>query len=236
MFDLKRMSVFISLLGCATWSQADVIGIKASASAWQAQSLGTGSGSDQTAVQLAVAAEHPLPLLPNAKLRYLNESHSRNHNNNLQQIQLQQTDAILYYELLDYMVELDAGVALNHIKGDVEANAKTDFNVSSATSQQNVGGRAEPFSQLRPSLYAAVAAKLPLTHWQIQSEAMYTNSFNTKLRDIQAQLRYGIIDNIAVDFAAVLGYRALNIDFAQARLADSNIELKGPYLGLDAHF
>lgn len=62
-------------------AQADVIGVKGDLSYWaydgQANMAAQTAASDQDlerkgAAQLSLAIEHPVPLIPNAKIRYVN--------------------------------------------------------------------------------------------------------------------------------------------------------------------
>lgn len=206
--------------GISLHAQADVIGVKGSVSAWQLQTQSAAERLPRkTAAMLSLALEHPVPLLPNAKLRYTALQHSQNSNNNLQELQLQQTDAILYYEFLDHYLQVDAGLAVNQLNGEQRRMQNT-----------------EKFSQTRPSVFVAVAAKLPFTGWHAKGEALYGNSFDTELRDLHAEIQYDVIDNPVLDIGAKLGYRMLNVNFAQQRLAGSTLELSGAYLGLDLHF
>ena len=224
---IKQLIKTVSTTGCAAFlggislhTQADVIGVKASASAWQAQVQSAAEHLPRkTSAMLSLAVEHPVPLLPNAKLRYTALEHNQNSNNNLQEIQLQQTDAILYYELLDNIIQVDAGLAANQLNGEQRRMQST-----------------EKFAQTRPSAYVAVAAKLPFTGWRVQSEALYGNSFGTELRDLQAEIQYDVIDNPVLDIGAKIGYRQLQVSFSQNRLAGATLEFTGPYVGVDLHF
>ncbi|RKW96075.1 hypothetical protein D9B85_14785, partial [Corynebacterium diphtheriae] len=66
----------------------------------------------QGTAQLSVALEHPVPLLPNAKIKYVNLDSNSEQSTvlNASDIELNNIDYILYYELLDTVVHADVGV------------------------------------------------------------------------------------------------------------------------------
>ena len=75
---ISMLALGTSLCGVA---QADVVGVKADASFWnydgQANMAAQTALDDQDldrkgAAQISVAIEHPVPLIPNAKIRYVN--------------------------------------------------------------------------------------------------------------------------------------------------------------------
>ena len=69
-----------------------------------------------------------------------------------------------------------------------------------------------------------------------KAEAVYSHGSDTKKTDVQAELQYDFIDNLAVDLGAKLGYRMMKIDAEQNNVPDLQLEFKGPYIGLDIHF
>ncbi len=212
--------IISSFFALSSLAQADAIGVKASSSAWQVSTQSAQESlATQTTPMLSLAVEHPIPLLPNAKLRYLSLNQNRFSNNNLQQIRLQQSDAILYYELLNHIVQLDAGLAASELHGEQQRQ------------QQH-----EKISQTRPTAYVSVAAKLPFTGFSAHTEALYGNSFGTRLRDMQVEIQYDVIDHLLLNVGAKMGYRSLNVEFSQDRLTGPRLKFAGPYIGVDLHF
>ncbi|MFI7968725.1 hypothetical protein ACFMKD_32770, partial [Acinetobacter baumannii] len=60
--------------------------------------------------QISLAVEHPIPFIPNAKIRYVNldtETKSETLGQANYKVDLDHSDFILYYELLDNIVSVD---------------------------------------------------------------------------------------------------------------------------------
>lgn len=228
-----RANILTSLLlgfGLSTFSHADVIGVKADLSYWNFDGYSQDNNfkhelDRQGTAQLSVAVEHPLPLLPNAKIRYVNlDSNSEQSSPaNAADIELNNIDYILYYELLDTVVHADIGAGLSNLDGTVR-------NLNAGALNQY------DLDEYSPLLYATVGVKLPFTGMSAKAEAIYTHGSDSKKTDVQAELQYDFIDNLLVDVGAKVGYRMMQVDFEQDQRPDLRLEFKGPYIGLDVHF
>ena len=228
-----RANILTSLLlgfGLSSFSHADVIGVKADLSYWNFDGYSQDNNfkhelDRQGTAQLSVAVEHPLPLLPNAKIRYVNlDSNSEQSSPaNAADIELNNIDYILYYELLDTVVHADIGAGLNNLDGTVR-------NLNAGALNQY------DLDEYSPLLYATVGVKLPFTGMSAKAEAIYTHGSDSKKTDVQAELQYDFIDNLLVDVGAKVGYRMMQVDFEQDQRPDLRLEFKGPYIGLDVHF
>ena len=228
-----RANILTSLLlgfGLSTFSHADVIGVKADLSYWNFDGYSQDNNfkhelDRQGTAQLSVAVEHPLPLLPNAKIRYVNlDSNSEQSSPaNAADIELNNIDYILYYELLDTIVHADIGAGLSNLDGTVR-------NLNAGALNQY------DLDEYSPLLYATVGVKLPFTGMSAKAEAIYTHGSDSKKTDVQAELQYDFIDNLLVDVGAKVGYRMMQVDFEQDQRPDLQLEFKGPYIGLDVHF
>lgn len=228
-----RANILTSLLlgfGLSTFSHADVIGVKADLSYWNFDGYSQDNNfkhelDRQGTAQLSVAVEHPVPLLPNAKIRYVNlDSNSEQSSPaNAADIKLNNIDYILYYELLDTVVHADIGAGLNNLDGTVR-------NLNAGALNQY------DLDEYSPLLYATVGVKLPFTGMSAKAEAIYTHGSDSKKTDVQAELQYDFIDNLLVDVGAKVGYRMMQVDFEQDQRPDLQLEFRGPYIGLDVHF
>lgn len=228
-----RANILTSLLlgfGLSTFSHADVIGVKADLSYWNFDGYSQDNNfkhelDRQGTAQLSVAVEHPLPLLPNAKIRYVNlDSNSEQSSPaNAADIELNNIDYILYYELLDTVVHADIGAGLSNLDGTVR-------NLNAGALKQY------DLDEYSPLLYATVGVKLPFTGMSAKAEAIYTHGSDSKKTDVQAELQYDFIDNLLVDVGAKVGYRMMQVDFEQDQRPDLQLEFRGPYIGLDVHF
>ena len=228
-----RANILTSLLlgfGLSSFSHADVIGVKADLSYWNFDGYSQDNNfkhelDRQGTAQLSVAVEHPLPLLPNAKIRYVNlDSNSEQSSPaNAADIELNNIDYILYYELLDTVVHADIGAGLSNLDGTVR-------NLNAGALNQY------DLDEYSPLLYATVGVKLPFTGMSAKAEAIYTHGSDSKKTDVQAELQYDFIDNLLVDVGAKVGYRMMQVDFEQDQRPDLQLEFRGPYIGLDVHF
>ena len=227
-----KLSLFALGMGLSGLAQADVIGVKGDLSYWaydgQANMAAQTAASDQDlkrkgAAQLSLAIEHPVPLIPNAKIRYVNlktQTENEVAGQPVYDINMDHADFILYYEILDNIVNADVGVGATTLNGHVTtlALSKTDID------------------KTVPVIYATAGAKLPFTGLSAKGEVLYSNFNDAKITDAQAELQYNFIDNLLVDVGLKAGYRILDIKLDDYEKNDLKFNFKGPYIGLDIHF
>ncbi|EBO3250041.1 TIGR04219 family outer membrane beta-barrel protein [Salmonella enterica subsp. enterica serovar Enteritidis] len=226
----KILTTLFFGFGLSTLSHADVIGVKADLSYWDFDGYSQDNNfkhelDRQGTAQLSVAVEHPVPLLPNAKIKYVNLDSNSEQSSliNASEIELNNIDYILYYELLDTIVHADIGAGLTNLDGTVKnltAGAFTQYDLD----------------EYSPLLYATAGVKLPFTGMSAKAEAVYSHGSDTRKTDVQAELQYDFIDNLLVDVGAKIGYRIMQVDFEQDQRPNLKLEFKGPYIGLDVHF
>ncbi|HRM15021.1 MULTISPECIES: TIGR04219 family outer membrane beta-barrel protein [Acinetobacter] len=227
-----KLSLLALGMGLSGLAQADVIGVKGDLSYWaydgQANMAAQTAASDQDlerkgAAQLSLAIEHPVPLIPNAKIRYVNlktQTENEVAGQPVYDIDMDHADFILYYEILDNIVNADVGVGATTLNGHVTtlALSKTDID------------------KTVPVIYATAGAKLPFTGLSAKGEVLYSNFNDAKITDAQAELQYNFIDNLLVDVGLKAGYRILDIKLDDYEKNDLKFNFKGPYIGLDIHF
>ena len=228
---LLKMTLLTTALGLSTVAQADFIGLKGDISYWitdgnvditQPSAVHDKLDRDG-AVQLSLAFEHPVPFIPNAKIKYVDlDSATQNQLYNTD-ASLKNTDYILYYEILDNIISIDLGLGLANLDGDVKQYNSLDEIKYTIDGNGVIG-------------YVNVGAKLPFTGLSASTEAIYSSFSDGKFTDLQAEFQYDFISNIALDIGAKVGYRYMKVDFDQLKDQDLKIEFKGPYIGLNAHF
>ena len=226
----KILTTLLCGFGLSTLSHADVIGVKADLSYWDFDGYSQDNNfkhelDRQGTAQLSLAVEHPVPLLPNAKIKYVNLDSNSEQSSliNASDIELKNIDYILYYELLDTIVHADIGAGLTNLDGTVKnltAGVFTQYDLD----------------EYSPLLYATAGVKLPFTGMSAKAEAVYSHGSDTRKTDVQAELQYDFIDNLLVDVGAKVGYRFMQVDFEQDQRPNLKLEFKGPYIGLDVHF
>ena len=228
---VSKLFAMMIALGALHTAHADILAAKGSVEFWNysadlSHPRDTNIHSplhDDHAFSFSVALEHPVPLLPNLKIKHTNlqaESDERLSGVQRNQIDLNQSDFILYYEILDNIVAADVGFGAKVLEGDLRSNLFSTQDIS----------------ETLPMLYAEAAVKLPFTGLSAKAEANYAKNSDNEVRDAQAEIKYNFIDAILVDVGLKAGYRILDIKLNQDSNQETLLEFKGPYLGLEAHF
>jgi outer membrane protein len=226
-----------------------LFGIYAGAGTWQQQFGGdVRSGisnvdveddlaiDDDSNIILYFALEHGFPVLPNIRAQHFNidvagdNVLSRTIDFNGQvftisdavatNVNLTQSDAVLYYELLDNVVSLDVGLAISLVEGEIEVS--------------NASERAQAdFDEVIPMAYARVRADLPLTGLWVGAQAQGMSYSGNSLMEFDAQL--GWESELGLGFE--MGYRTMQLELEDFdRVASAQIDINGPYASLNYHF
>lgn len=225
-----QLPLLAAILGLSSVAQADFIGLKGDISYWNVDgtaNINEKYQADQDierdgTVQVSVAFEHPVPIIPNIKAKYTKLDFATEADQlglAKTDINLDHTDLILYYEILDNVVKADIGIGATRLSGDVKQFG------------QNVS-----IDEYSPIIYAEAGVKLPFTGLSAKAEATYTNLNDVKITDAQAELQYDFVKSLLVDVGAKVGYRVLNIELSDMDKRDMKLDFKGPYIGLNAHF
>lgn len=238
----------VAVLGLSA-AQADTVGgIYASADFWQydgkadvaqtGKQKGEFSFDQKNQASVSVSIEHPVPVLPNVRLRYT--ALKGNDTQNVGQfefggkqftqdvnldIDLTSTDLVLYYEVLDNVVSVDVGLAAKLIEGDIVAKEKPGIHKETVSLDEAV-----------PMAYVSAGAKLPLTGLSVKAEVAGVSYQGSRLTDAQAEIKYDFIDNPAIDLGIKAGYRQITAKLEDVEDTDADIEFKGPYVGVELHF
>lgn len=232
--QVLKVSLFTLAASLSSWAQADFIGLNADVSYWfyDGKVDTTQPTRDQQdfdrdgAAQLSLAFEHPVPFLPNAKIKTVNlkaDGKDTADATASSTTELRHTDYILYYEILDNVVSADIGLGLANLDGNTVIKRPTQ------SAKYDISGN-------QAIIYAAVGAKLPFTGLSAKGEAVYSNIKDVKLTDVQAEVQYNFVQNLMLDLGAKVGYRYTDLDFNKKNDASISYQFKGPYIGLNAHF
>jgi len=230
---MKALNLLCALIGLAAvnTAHADLIGLKGSVDFWSYSADLSHPNAAQPKSQLeddhglsfSAAFEHPVPLVPNVKIKHISlqadsdESASGTPRN---QLDLNSSDFILYYEILDNIINADAGLGLKRLEGDIRHDYIAAQDVSASL----------------PMLYAQAGVKLPFSGLSATAEVSVAGLDDERVTDAQAELKYNFIDSALVDAGAKLGYRILDIQLEQDSSREASLKFKGPYLGIEAHF
>ncbi len=226
--------------------QAEFIGLNIGASYWTPSLSRSFNSSEDSSIDLVddlnvdnpsqrsmvLILEHPIAVLPNIRYQGLNldstglstlnsdiEFNGVTFNSGNQvtsTVDLSQDDIVLYYELLDNWVNLDIGVDLKRIDGEVSLSGSTQTSVD--------------VDETIPLLYLSARYNLPFSGFYLSA-------------DIKADvINLGISDSSAQDSTVLLGYESRNglgveggykyfsLDLNDINNLDTEIEYDGIFL------
>ncbi len=232
--DVRADTLFGIYAGAANWQQELGGGVSSGATDLDVENdLGV---RDDASNSFYLAVEHPLPLLPNLRAQYVTMDIAGSNvlSRNVQfsdgnflvaeqvatNVELTQADAVLYYEVMDNVVSLDIGVAARYVDGFVAVASASD------------GARAD-FTGVLPMLYGKTRIDLPLSGFWLGAEAQGLAYEGNQLLDANVQVGWESRLGIGAEF----GWRAFSIeleDYDDISVAELDVE--GPYLGLNYHF
>ena len=231
----------------ASSAQADtILGVYAGAGTWNADYDGQAGDPCITLKELGlkkqsntfyyIALEHPVPVLPNIRLTQTNISSKQTATVTktftindttfsgsevvTSDFDLSHLDATFYYEILDNWINLDLGITARKFSGYVHASTPTK------TEKVNV-------DKTLPMLYLKVQFDLPFSGLSAGVEGNYVSYNKDKLTDYSAKVSY-LFDS-ALDVGVEVGYRALKLTIDDKDIT-ADVNLKGPYAALIAHF
>lgn len=252
---MKKTLIAISLLGSMCWSSAyadTVLGVYVGGHAWNMDTEGGFSNTtsltnfdfdSETKGSFYATLEHPIPLVPNIKIRQTEMDSGGNvtltssftfgdqlftsQSDLVTDVDVSNTDFILYYELFDNdLVSFDFGLNGKYVDGSLFVQDASDATISAL----------EEFSGVVPMIYSRLELGLPLTGWGIYAEGSFLSIDDHTLSDYQAAITYEFVDNLAVDMTLEVGYRAVVLELEDLDDIYSDLEFSGVYAGLEIHF
>ncbi|RMA80177.1 TIGR04219 family outer membrane beta-barrel protein [Umboniibacter marinipuniceus] len=187
---MKKTLLLTAMLGLAsTGVQADALALKFGGQGWLASAESGSFEADETSVAVWAAFEHPIPIIPNVKVRAYNFDSADN------SLVLETADYLLYYELLDNpAITLDLGIGAHHIRSG------------------EIGG--VEFEGALPEVYAAT--RIPFFDRDeglgFYAEGVAASLSDIKMTDIQAGLSYSFSLS-AIDLHLMAGYRFTSYEY-----------------------
>ncbi len=249
--SLKTLALAASII--AIPAKADtLLGLYVGAQGWNMETEGGFSNDtdltnfkfdDETKGSFYIALEHPVPVIPNIKVRRtamdtmgdvtLNSSFDFNGeifniNTTLNtEVDVSNTDYILYYELFDNdLVSFDLGINGKHIDGTIYVEDAADASNNAE----------EEFSGIVPMIYSRIAVGLPFSGLGVYAEGSYLSIDDHTLSDVEVALTYEFVDNLAVDMTLQVGYRAVTLELDDLDDIYTDFEFSGVFAGLEVHF
>jgi outer membrane protein len=246
---LYAAAVSVCLMASGSAYADTLFGIYAGAGTWQQSFAGDVTSGvtvvdieddlaldDDSNVVFYAALEHGVPVLPNIRAQHF--SMDVDGENVLSRtiefngetfaideavattVDLTQTDAVLYYELLDNVVSLDVGMAVSMIEGSIEVVSSTD-------------GAEADFDEVIPLLYAKARADLPFSGLWIGAEAQGISYDDNSLVEYNAQVGWESDLGLGVE----AGWRGVQMELdAFDDVQSAEVDVTGPYAAINFHF
>ncbi|BDF96562.1 MULTISPECIES: TIGR04219 family outer membrane beta-barrel protein [unclassified Pseudoalteromonas] len=248
------LAAALSMACLAPAAHADtLLGLYVGVDGWQSDNSGSFADQgnmqdfdfeDETFTSYYAALEHPIPLVPNIKLKYtelelngsalLDESFvfgGTTFTTNTQAntiSDLSHIDYILYYEIFDNdLVSIDLGVNAKQFDGDI---------IVSGTSNGQATTETVDFSGFVPLVYGRAEVGLPLTGLSVFFEGSLLAIDDSKVQDYQAGIAWALLDNLAIDLDIKAGYRQMTLELDDIDDLYTNIDASGPFAGVQIHF
>ena len=234
-FKLPLLLVLSFLTGGVN---ADALGLYIGGGSWSHDSSGTFGtiGDDiinvesdlnyskESDIYYYAAFEHFIPLIPNIRIEAATLAHTGSTNNldfkngvsltGDSSIDLDTSDAILYWRLLDNWVNFDFGLNIRKLDGDFTIDTET---VS--------------VSETIPMLYLAAQFDLPFSGFSVGADINTISLSDVTYQDVRLRAIYemGIIG-----FEA--GYKTTTLKLDNVSNIDADLEFKGVMIGAFLHF
>ena len=246
----KILSALAIATTFATVASADFARVEMGAGAWMqtpsgdigytSSSLGFADASkenSQTEGYAWLLIKHPIPVLPNLRLEYVNALNEGTYTIKAGDIgvptgtktalELTQVDLVPYYNILDNTawITLDLGVDVKVIKIGYTANSvdviqKTGVDIAALT---------------LPLGYVRARVQAPLMNWGVEADVKYISYDVNTVSDMRVKVDYTFGFIPVIQPAIELGYRIQKFDLSNSGFA-INTEYKGVYAGVMLRF
>lgn len=175
---------------------------------------------------LFATLEHPVPILPNVRLMYTSLDHSGSgttsftfegitySGNVANEFTIEQTDLLLYYEVLDNVVSLDLGLNVRYL------------DITYKIADQNGVNSNGSISGAVPMIYGLVGGS-PWPGVLLSAEGNYMTLSGSTISDFNVKIAY--TTDFFVGFEA--GYRTQTIELDDVDDTNANLDFKGPFIG-----
>ncbi|MET0069035.1 MAG: TIGR04219 family outer membrane beta-barrel protein [Candidatus Thiodiazotropha sp.] len=226
-----------------------LLGLTADVDSWNMDSSGSLAdssdmqsfdlGSERHSI-LTLALEHPLPVVPNLKIRTNDLSSSGDQNLAADfdfsdvdfpagldvsvDFDVQNTDFIFYYEVFDNdTVSFDLGLNLKYLDGDIEVESS--------------GLRAsESFDGYVPMFHGALKVGVPATRLWFFGDLSLLSVGDHTLQDYTAGVAFKLVESLAVDISVKGGYHRISLELEDLDDIYTDWDFDGAFFGLQADF
>lgn len=244
---MKKMMLAAVILGAAPLAQAaPLVDVYAGANYWHPDTSGTIAsggrnidmhndlGYDRSSQSnIYVGLEHPIPVLPNVRLSYMDLSDSANGTlvkpivfdnhafagNVHSSYDLKMLGGTFYWSPLNNWLKLDLGVTVRHIQADFKI--------------QGTGQHAEKnINKTFPMAHLALEADLPASGAYVGGSLDGVSYNGNSLKDYDVHV--GWRSDALLGLRA--GYRRMELKLSNVGGVDADLKVGGPYVGLTLNF
>ncbi|KPM82326.1 TIGR04219 family outer membrane beta-barrel protein [Pseudoalteromonas lipolytica] len=257
------LAAALSMACLAPTAQADtLLGLYLGVDGWQSDNSGSFAQDgnlqsfkfdDETFTSYYAALEHPVPLIPNIKLKYtelelngfgdipngdsftFGDSDFVTGSRVNTVSDFSHVDYILYYEIFDNdLVSIDLGINAKQFDGEITVTG-TAQESNPSTTKPNTTERVD-FSGFVPLVYGRAEVGLPLTGLSVFFEGSLLAIDDSKVQDYQAGIAYALLDNLAIDMDIKAGYRSMTLELDDIDDIYTDLDASGPFAGIQVHF
>lgn len=169
------------------------------------------ANESESAYQIGLYFEHIVPLIPNLRVDYTPDTSFNGSGN---KVTFNQLDVTPYYEILDNVVDIDIGISFKVLDGKV------------------AGAVDESFSEVIPMGYLGVAAIISGVPLSVASSVKYIEYNGDSLSDARIKAVWKIVAGLE----AQAGYRYESLKINDHFNMNTNLTIKGPFVGLGYTF
>ncbi len=252
----KLLSIAVMTALMTTAASADLMRIEGAVGAWQTSPTGTianppsefdivdnASLKDSTNMYAWIYLKHPIPIVPNVRLEYVNptfdgtvakiEWDGDTYAEVSNTLSLTQYDAVLYYNILDntFWTTIDLGLDVKFIDGNYQIAASSALGSAPAVN--------EDFSLVMPLAYARGRVQFPVTNIGLEVLARGMSYTDNTVVDAEIKIDYTMDFIPIVQPGIELGYRyqKITLDAGSIGLdADFDTTFSGIYGGIMVRF
>lgn len=252
----KVLKVLLLTIVLTIGANADFLRVWAGANGWQSDISGSANGGNSldstfdieqdtglassTNSSVWIMVKHFVPLLPNVRVERTSYLASGNANTDLTfagknynvgetttDINLDQTDLVLYYNFLDNTVwlTLDAGLGLKYVQGELKM------------SNQISGDEMVEIKAPIPYGYLRGRANIPTTNIGIEADIKYISISGITISDARAKVDVDVLDLPLLEVGLEAGYRvqSYNLDSSDVD-AKVDLNIEGMFFGANVKF
>jgi len=252
----KILSTLVLSAAMSTIVSADMVRLEMGVGAWNPEPSGTityedntgasgiykTDGIDKTKMYAWLLIKHPIPIIPNLRLEYVDINDNGLVNGKFKDfetgpfgttasLELKQYDIIPYYNLLDntFWMTVDLGLDLKVIDSTYSANNVTIFG-------KGTGNYTDSKIIAIPLVYGRARVEIPGTGLGLESDLKYITYDGSTVYDLRAKVDY-TFDLDVIKPGIEIGYRTQKFDIkSDDEKTKMDMDFSGIYAGITLRY